>query len=42
MFAGIWIWLRRLRRSGWGRADWMYEDVSAVVTDLGIKEIKLT
>ena len=38
-FGGIWIWLRRRRREGWGEAKLIYEDLPAVVTDLGIKEV---
>ena len=38
-FGGIWIWLRRQRREGWGEARLLYEDLPAVVTDLGIKEL---
>ncbi len=38
-FAGIYIWLRRQRREGWGEAKLMYEDLPAVVTDLGIKDL---
>jgi hypothetical protein len=38
-FAGIYVWLRRQRREGWGEAKLMYEDLPAVVTDLGIKEL---
>jgi ABC-type bacteriocin/lantibiotic exporter with double-glycine peptidase domain len=38
-FGGIWIWLRRLRREGWGEAKLIYEDLPAVVTDLGIKDL---
>jgi putative ABC transport system permease protein len=39
IFGGLWIWLRRRRREGWGEAKLMYEDLPAVVTDLGIKEL---
>ena len=38
-FAAIYIWLRRQRREGWGEAKLIYEDLPAVVTDLGIKEL---
>src|ERR1035438_10794888 len=38
-FGGIYIWMRRLRREGWGEAKLIYEDLPAVVTDLGIKEL---
>uniref|UniRef100_Q01QQ3 Uncharacterized protein n=1 Tax=Solibacter usitatus (strain Ellin6076) TaxID=234267 RepID=Q01QQ3_SOLUE len=38
-FGAIWLWLRRQRRDGWGEARLIYEDVPAVVTDLGIKDI---
>ena len=38
-FAGIYIWVRRMRREGWGEAKLIYEDLPAVVTDLGIKEL---
>ena len=38
-FGGIWIWLRRRRREGWGEAKLIYEDVPAVITDLGIKDL---
>ena len=39
MFGGLWIWLRQRRREGWGDAKLTYEDVPAVVTDLGIREV---
>jgi hypothetical protein len=39
LFGGLYIWLRRLRREGWGEAKLIYEDLPAVVTDLGIKEL---
>jgi len=39
MFGALWIWLRRRRREGWGEAKLIYEDLPAVVTDLGIKEL---
>ena len=39
MFGGLWIWLRRRRREGWGEAKLIYEEVPAVVTDLGIREV---
>ena len=29
-FAGIYVWLRRQRREGWGEAKLMYEDLPAV------------
>ncbi len=38
-FGAIWIWLRRLRREGWGDAKLIYEDLPDVVTDLGIKDV---
>ena len=38
-FGALWIWLRRRRREGWGEAKLIYEDLPAVVTDLGIKEL---
>jgi putative ABC transport system permease protein len=38
-FGGIYIWFRWMRREGWGEAKLIYEDLPAVVTDLGIKEI---
>ena len=38
-FAAIYIWLRSQRREGWGEAKLIYEDLPAVVTDLGIKEL---
>jgi len=38
-FGGLWIWLRKQRREGWGEARLLYEDLPAVVTDLGIKEL---
>jgi hypothetical protein len=38
-FGGIWIWLRRLRREGWGESKLIYEDLPAAVTDLGIKDL---
>ncbi len=37
--AVVWIWLRRLRREGWGEARLIYEDAPAVTIDLGIKEL---
>ena len=39
IFGGLWIWLRRRRREGWGEAKLIYEDSSGVATDLGIKEL---
>jgi len=39
MFGGLWIWLCRRRREGWGEAKLIYEDLPAAVTDLGIKEV---
>jgi len=39
IFGGLWIWLRRRRREGWGEAKLLYEDFPGVVTDLGIKEL---
>ncbi len=42
MFGGLWIWLRRRRREGWGEAKLIYEDLPAVVTDIGIKEVTNT
>jgi putative ABC transport system permease protein len=39
ILGGFWIWMRRLRREGWGEAKLLYEDNPSVVTDLGIKEI---
>ena len=39
LFAGLWIWLRIRRREGWGEAKLIYEDLPAVVTNLGIKEV---
>jgi hypothetical protein len=39
IFGGLWIFLRIRRREGWGEAKLMYEDLPAVVADLGIKEI---
>jgi hypothetical protein len=41
IFGGLWIFLRIRRREGWGEAKLMYEDLPAVVADLGIKEITL-
>jgi hypothetical protein len=41
-FAGLYIWLRRRRRDGWGEAKLLYEDLPAIVTDLGIKELTYT
>jgi hypothetical protein len=41
-FAGLYIWLRRRRREGWGEAKLLYEDLPAIVTDLGIKELTYT
>ena len=38
-FCGLYIWVRRMRREGWGEAKLLYEDLPAVVTDLGIKEL---
>jgi hypothetical protein len=35
---GVYIWLRRNRREGWGEAKLLYEDLPAV-TDLGIKDL---
>ncbi|HWB97889.1 MAG TPA: ABC transporter permease, partial [Bryobacteraceae bacterium] len=39
MFGGLWIWLRRRRREGWGEAKLIYEDSPVVVTELGIQEL---
>ena len=39
IFGALWIWLRKQRREGWGEAKLIYEDLSGVVTDLGIKEL---
>jgi len=39
IFGGLWIFLRVRRREGWGEAKLMYEDLPAVVADLGIREI---
>jgi hypothetical protein len=39
IFGGLWIFLRIRRREGWGEAKLIYEDLPAVVADLGIKEI---
>ena len=39
IFGGLWIFLRIRRREGWGEAKLMYEDLPAVVADLGIREI---
>jgi putative ABC transport system permease protein len=39
VFAGLWLWLRKLRRDGWGETKLIYEDMPAVVSDLGIKEL---
>jgi hypothetical protein len=38
-FGGIWIWMRRLRREGWGEAKLIYEDLPTAVTDLGIHQL---
>ena len=38
-FSGLWLWLRKRRREGWGEAKLIYEDLPAVATDLGIKEM---
>lgn len=39
IFGALWIWLRKQRREGWGEAKLIYDDLSGVVTDLGIKEL---
>ena len=39
IFGGLWIFLRIRRREGWGEAKLIYEDLPAVVANLGIKEI---
>lgn len=39
IFGGLWVFLRIRRREGWGEAKLMYEDLPAVVADLGIREI---
>jgi len=39
ILAALWSWLRYRRREGWGEANLLYEDLPAVVTDLGIKEV---
>jgi hypothetical protein len=38
-FLFLWIWVRRIRRDGWGEAILLYEDRPLVVHDLGIKEM---
>jgi hypothetical protein len=32
-----WLWLRARRREGWGESKLQYEDLPAVVTDLGLR-----
>ncbi len=39
IFLVVWIWLRKLRRDGWGEAKLLYEDLDEVVPDLGIKDL---
>jgi hypothetical protein len=39
IFVAVWIWLRKLRRDGWGEAMLLYEDLGEVVPDLGIKDM---
>ena len=39
IFGSLWIFLRIRRREGWGEAKLLFEDLPAVVADLGIKEI---
>ncbi|MBI1786269.1 MAG: ABC transporter permease [Acidobacteria bacterium] len=39
IFGALWLWLRRLRREGWGEARLIYEDRHGAVTDLGIKDL---
>jgi hypothetical protein len=41
-FGGIWIWVRKLRREGWGEAKLIYEDQPTTVTNLGINELTYT
>jgi len=38
-FGALWFVMRRRRLEGWGEAPLLYEDLPAVVTDLGIKEL---
>lgn len=38
-FGGMYIFLRKQRREGWGEAKLLYEDLPAAVTDLGIKDL---
>jgi len=39
LFGGLWTWLRRRRREGWGEAKLIYEETAAVVMELGIREV---
>ncbi len=38
-FLFLWIWVRRMRREGWGEAILLYEDQPGMMHDLGIKEM---
>lgn len=34
-----WLWLRRLRKDGWGEANLIYEDIAWALPDLGVREM---
>jgi hypothetical protein len=36
---GIWFWLHRIRRDGWGDARLIYDDAPGAVVDLGIRDV---
>jgi hypothetical protein len=36
-FAAAWLWMRHLRRQGWGEARLIYEDSPDAMADLGLK-----
>jgi hypothetical protein len=38
-FGGLYLFLRKQRREGWGEAKLLYEDLPAAVADLGIKDL---
>jgi putative ABC transport system permease protein len=39
LFGGIWIWVRRSRKDGWGEARLLYQELPDALPDLGIAEM---
>jgi hypothetical protein len=37
IFGAAWIWARRLRREGWGESRILYEDLTEIVPNLGLR-----